>query len=75
MQITWQQINEIAELAATKAVEKYKAEEAPLLFRTKTGLAKHLKCDRRTIYAMIERDEVVITQDGRYKINSSKPTK
>jgi len=72
MEITWAQINEIAELAATKAVEKYKADEAPLLFRTKTGAARHLNCDRRTIDAMIVRDEIIITKEGRYKINTSK---
>lgn len=72
MEITWQQINEIAELAAQKAVEKYKSNEAPLLFRTKVSIARHLKCDRRTIDAMINRDEVIITKEGRYTINTSK---
>lgn len=75
MQLTWDEINEIAELAAIKAVEKYKADEKPLLFRTKVAIARHLDCDRRTINAMIERDEVIVTREGRYKINTSKTNK
>lgn len=75
MEITFEQINEIAELAASKAVEKLMSNESPLLFRTKSAIALHLKCDRRTIDSMIKRDEVIITREGRYKINTSKSIK
>lgn len=72
MEITWDQINEIAELAATKAVEKYKANEVPPVFRTKVAIAQHIGCDRRTIDAMISRGEVIITKDNRYTIPHAK---
>ena len=72
MEITFEQLEHLAEQAAEKAVLKYKAEQSPLMFRTKTSVARYLKCDRRTIDAMIARDEVVITKEGRYKLNSIK---
>lgn len=75
MEITFEQINEIAELAASKAVEKIMAKDMTPLFRTKSAIALHLKCDRRTIDSMISRDEVIVTREGRYKINTSKPIK
>lgn len=69
MEITWAQIEEIAEKAAIKAVELYKSNEPKPVFKTKTAIAEHLKCDRRTVTAMIERNEIIITPQNQYKLN------
>lgn len=68
IQVTMDQLHEIAERAATKAVELYVMGHQPKEFRSKSALARHLKKNRRTIVSMIERGEISITKQGTYLI-------
>lgn len=70
-ELSFQQIMEIADKAAERAVEKYRANEKPLVFRTKTNVARYLDCNRKTVDAMIERDQIIITPCGGYKLNQN----
>lgn len=59
-------------MAATKAVEKFIEGKTPIVYRSKSSMARDLKCDRKTITAMIERGEIKVNPDGAYQIASIK---
>lgn len=69
MELSFKQMADIAEMAATRAIEKLKAAETTKLFHTKAAIARHVGCDRRTVDSMIERGQITITQSGQYKLN------
>ena len=72
MPYTHAQVMEIAKMAATIAIQKDRAERQPPAFTTKAALARHLDVDRRTINAMIQRGEVIITKERMYTKHTNK---
>jgi len=67
--LTIDEIDLIAEKVAEKLATKAVINDTPQLFTSKSALARYLKCDRKTIYSMIERDQVIITPNGFYSLN------
>lgn len=71
MEITQQQLLDIIEITVIRTVEQLKIVEQPTYFRSKSALARHVGCNRRTIDSMIDRGQVIVGRDGSYKLNNN----
>lgn len=55
---------------ATAVAEKLRASMPEPVFSTKTGIAKHLGINRKTVTAWIEQGRIIVDKHNNYKVKN-----